>query len=143
MDNEIRDNLIIILKLFKDKPQYLIKFLLENNAFTEDFLTSVFNSTELNRLRTFNEKEENESNSDMFLKLPQFRNISDMNKYFKNIIKEDEDFDEENIYENLNKELEKTLIDQLRTALKQENYEAAASLRDRMKDLNIKFDDLI
>jgi len=133
------DNLIILLKLFKNKPQYLIKFLLENNAFTEDFLTKAFNSTELNRLRTKNEDEDEKNEDDIFSEIPHFKTISSMNEYFRNIINKEDIKEEDNIYEKLNKDLEKNMVEKLKEAIKSENYEEAAVLRDRMKELNIKF----
>jgi protein-arginine kinase activator protein McsA len=141
MNDEIRDNLIIILKLFKNKPQYLIKFLLENNAFNEDFLRKVFDSVELNRLRTLNEDEEEECEEDLFGDIPHFKSIDDMNQYFKNIISNGYSLDEDNIYEKLNVELRNTLVTQLRKAIAEERYEDAADIRDRMHQLNIPFDE--
>jgi len=142
MNDKIIENLIILLKLFQNKPQYLIKFLLENNSFTEDFLKNVFNSTELNRLRTFNEDENDSCDEDIFSQIPHFKNIDSMNDYFKNLIDENNTSEDmEKIYEKLNKDLEKGLLEQLNNAIETENYEEAASLRDRMKDLNIDFDD--
>jgi DnaJ-domain-containing protein 1 len=141
MNDEIRDNLIILLKLFKNKPQYLIKFLLENNAFGEDFLRKVFDSTELNRLRTLNEDEEEENDKDLFSEIPHFKTIDDMNQYFKNIISSGDSLEEDNIYEKINEDLKKTLVKQLRKAIEEERYEDAADLRDRMKSLNIPFND--
>jgi len=142
MNDKIIENLTVILKLFQNKPQYLIKFLLENNVFKEEFLKKVFNSTELNRLRTFNESEEESSEEDLFSQIPHFKNINSMNEYFKNIIDEDtSENDIEQIYEKLNKDLEENLLSQLKVAIEKENYEEAAVLRDRMNDLNINFDD--
>lgn len=138
MDEKIKNNLIILLKLFKNKPQYLIKFFLNNNAFTEQFLTKVFNSNELNKLKN-TEKEDLEDSEDIFSELPHFKSINDMNKYFMNIINTPCDIKEDNIYEKINKDLEKNLKKQLRESIKSEDYEKAAELRDRMEDLNIKF----
>ena len=137
MDNEIKENLIILLKIFKDKPQYLIKFLLENNAFTEDFLTNIFNSEELNRLKNL---EIEECNEDLILELPHFKKISDMNSYLKKIVNNTElSSKQENIYDRITKELKTKLVQNLKEAVEKEDYEEAAKLRDRMKELNIDF----
>lgn len=140
MDNEIKDNLIILLKLFKDKPQYLIKFFLEHNSFTEEFLTKVFNSIELNRIRTDNYSENDKCLNDIFSEIPHFKSIKSMNDYFNAIIlNEKKNLKKENIYEKLNKDLEKSLYDQLEESIKNENFEEASIIRDRMIELNIKF----
>lgn len=137
MKDEIKEKLIIILKLFKDKPQFLIKFLLENNAFTENFLLSIYESQELDKLKNLEDNDEVEE--DIFSNIPHFKDILSMNNYFKKIVSNEELIEEDNIYEKINRDLEQRMIDQLKEAIEEERYEDASILRDRMKELNINF----
>lgn len=138
MSDNIYENLVTLLKLFKDKPQYLVKFLLENNAFTEEFLKKVFDSTELKRINTL--KDSDVSEKDIFSQLPHFKDITSMNNYFSSIINgKNKPAKSENIYDLINKNLREKIIKDLDDAIENENYLLAASIRDRMKELNIRY----
>ena len=43
-------NLVILLKMFKNRPHHLAKFLLDNNSFNKRFLDKVLTSNNLNDL---------------------------------------------------------------------------------------------
>ena len=137
MKEDIKKNLVILLKLFKDKPQFLINFLLNNNAFTEEFLLNVVESEKLNN---FNSSEKENKEYDIFSEIPHFKNIKNMHEYLNSLIKEN--LNEENedlIFEKINKDLKDSLIQKLENAIKEEDYLEAARVRDRLKELNINY----
>lgn len=43
-------NLVILLKMFKNRPHHLAKFLLDNNSFNKRFLDKILTSNNLNDL---------------------------------------------------------------------------------------------
>lgn len=51
MENEdLYRNFVILLKMFKNRPFHLAKYLIENSALTEDFIKKVMNSSSLKEL---------------------------------------------------------------------------------------------
>jgi dsDNA-specific endonuclease/ATPase MutS2 len=120
MDENKHNNLISLLKLFKNRPYHLSKYLLDNDAFTEDFLNKIKVSDRLS-------------------------NISDTKYFFKDINQMEEFFDsliESNNYNNSNNynysDLETSLNNKLKKLITEEKYEEAAVLRDFMINKNIK-----
>lgn len=107
----LESNLIILLRMFKNRPNHLAKFLLENGAFRQDFLKKIESNNNLEKLN------QSEIGEDHFY----FTNISEMKSYFMTLI-------EDNISdtEEIKKELEKNLI----KAIMNEDYEEAARIRD-------------
>ena len=116
------ENLLQILKIFQNRPNHLSRFLLENNAFQEDFLEKIKDSEKLTEIRN-NKK----------TTLPQFNTISEMKKYYSSLIK-DLDLKKNKTKEELTLELN----EKLRLAIDSENYEEASKIRDYMKINNIK-----
>ena len=66
MENEdLYRNLVILLKMFKNRPFHLAKYLIENSALTEDFIKKIKNSDRLKELN-----KEDESSNQKLLPLP-------------------------------------------------------------------------
>lgn len=119
MENEdLYRNLVMFLKMFKDRPYQLSKYLIENSAFTDEFINKIKNSEKLKKM-----DEEPKQ-------LPEyFSNISEMNSFYDSLI----DIKHENI-EKMTKDLNNKLDD----LIKNEKYEDAARVRDYMIRNNIK-----
>ena len=125
MENEdLYRNLVILLKMFKNRPFHLAKYLIDNSALKEDFLSKLSNSE---KLKEFSEDEDLKSKN-LFL------DINQMNDYYNSLTDDVKKIGAaktpEEIAEALNQKLE-SLIDE-------ENYEDAARLRDYMFRNNIK-----
>jgi hypothetical protein len=116
-------NLITLLKIFKNRPYHLTKYLLDNGAFTEDFLKKLEKSDRLRNLSI-----ENEDINAYFL------NISQMEEFYNNLLEESKNLPGP----KQKKEIEKDLNQQLSTLIKEERYEEAAIIRDYMINLGIK-----
>ena len=125
MENEdLYRNLVILLKMFKNRPFHLAKYLIENSALKEDFLNKLSFSE---KLKEFSQDEDLKSKT-LFL------DINQMNDYYNSLTDDIKKIGvaktPEEIAEALNQKLE-SLIDE-------ENYEDAARLRDYMFRNNIK-----
>lgn len=118
-DEEIYNKLTALLKLFKNRPYHLAKYLLDNSAFSDDFLNNLLKSSKISDLSKSN-KEIDEN----------FTSISQMEDFYKSLINDIEGKSKREVKINLNKKLNK-LIDS-------ENFEEAAKLRDYMIRNNIK-----
>lgn len=116
---EIYNKLTALLKLFKNRPYHLAKYLLDNSAFSDDFLNNLLKSSKISDLSK-SDKEINEN----------FTSISQMEDFYKSLINDIEGKSKREVKINLNKKLNK-LIDS-------ENFEEAAKLRDYMIRNNIK-----
>ncbi len=76
MENEdLYRNFVILLKMFKNRPFHLAKYLIENSALTEDFIKKVMNSSSLKELIDSNDPKQ----KNLFL------DINQMNKYFNSL----------------------------------------------------------
>jgi hypothetical protein len=125
MENEdLYRNLVILLKMFKNRPFHLAKYLIENSALKDEFLNKLSNSE---KLKEFSQDEDLKSKT-LFL------DINQMNDYYNSLTDDIKKIGvaktPEEIAEALNQKLE-SLIDD-------EKYEDAASLRDYMFRNNIK-----
>ena len=105
------DNFIKLMKLFKNKPHYLTKFLLNNYAFDDKFIATITNSDFLSKIK----RKDYDLN---------FKSFDDMNMYFLNIVNSN--------VTNI-KVAEKDFNDSLKKLLDEENYEEASKLRDYMR----------
>lgn len=125
MENEdLYRNLVILLKMFKNRPFHLAKYLIENSALKEDFLKKLSNSE---KLKEFSQDEDLKSKN-LFL------DINQMNDYYNSLTDDIKKIGvaktPEEIAEALNQKLE--------SLINEENYEDAARLRDYMFRNNIK-----
>lgn len=126
MENEdLYIALTIFLKLFKNRPNHLAKFLLDNNVLTEDIIKKLKNSDKLKKMRSEDIEEINNMN---------FKDISQMDNFYNSFID-----DINQLYYNKNiEEITKELNDKLDKLVTEEEYIKAAKLRDYMKRNKIK-----
>jgi hypothetical protein len=116
---DIYKNLVILLKMFKNRPYHLAKYLIENSALTEEFIESVTRSGKLPELKS------EEGGSSKNLPVIYFADISSMNEYYESLFEEKRTRTPDEIEEYLNEKLDRFLIE--------EKYEEAARLRDYMR----------
>lgn len=112
-NDDIYKNLVTFLKLFKNRPYHLAKYLIDNNALTDKFQKDIINSQKLSQL-------DNE-NDDIY-----FKSIAQMDDYFQSLL------DVKELKSKTIEQIELELNAKLDNLLKNEKYEEAASLRDYM-----------
>jgi hypothetical protein len=123
MDNDAYNNLVNLLKLFKNRPYHLAKYLIENTALNKKFVDKILNSDKLNNLSNDIVKDS---------KVINFNSISEMDDFYSSLIdiKSLDNKSHEQIAEELNKKLD--------NLIRGEKYEDAANLRDYMNRKKIK-----
>jgi hypothetical protein len=131
MENEeLYRSLVILLKMFKNRPYHLAKYLVENSALKEEFIKKLKNS---DRLKEINE--EDKSSEQKLLPVPvYFVDISQMENFYNSFVDDIQQLSKEKGIEEVTNELNKKL-DEL---IKLEKYEEAARVRDYMNRNNIK-----
>jgi len=112
--DKLYQSLILILKLFKNRPYHLAKYLIDNEALDDRFVRKIINSK--NKL---NNKIDN----------IYFKDISKLNEYFNSIIEDTREKTQEQILLDLNIKLD--------NLINEEKYEEAICLRDYMIKNNI------
>jgi len=113
-----KENLVTLLKIFKNRPYHLAKYLVDNDAFNSKFLEKINSSQKLSEL---SKKSTNDSI---------FFTLSDMEDFYNSLIEESHNFQ--------NKEqLEADCNKKLKSLIKLEKYEEAAILRDYMIKMGI------
>lgn len=121
--SEKYENLLVVLRLFQNRPHHLTKFLIDNNALNSDFLNKIKDSDKLSNMAINGIK-------DNYL---HFNSIEEMKKYYSSLID-----DLENLkLKKTKEELEISLNDKLSMAIQREDYEEASRIRDYMKLNNI------
>lgn len=123
MNEEFYKNLISLLRLFKNRPYHLAKYLVDNSAFNKEFLENLAKSNELKQITL----DENLSNLPIL-----FTDIQKMNDYFNSLI------DLKSIENKSVEELTIILNNRLDEYIMNEKYEDAASLRDYMFSRGIR-----
>lgn len=121
-NEQLYRNLISILKLFKNRPYHLAKYLIENNAFDQSFIKKIIDSNSLNKIGDDEEK------NDGLVKAVYFIDISQMTEYFNSIVDGDVK----------SKDLSKDINNKLDQCIKDEKFEEAAKIRDYMTKNKIK-----
>jgi len=125
MDNnndKLYRNLITILKLFQSRPYHLAKYLMENQAFTQDFIEKIKSSEKLNKI--------NEDDVNGTIKAIYFIDISHMKDFFCSLTDDTLDENKRDLVSDLNRKLNR--------CLEEERYEDAVRIRDYMKKNNIE-----
>jgi len=123
MENDkLYRSLVSLLKIFKNRPNHLAKYLVENDAFTNDFIYKLENSDKLKKLI------DDESDS-MY-----FTDISKMDKFYNSLIDDIKKMPKSKSILYITNELN----GKLDLLIKEEKYEEAASMRDYMSRNNIK-----
>lgn len=120
MNEDIYKKLVTLLKLFKNRPYHLAKYLIDNKALSKDFIKTVLNSSKL---------EDISNNEDLLIN---FNSIEQMEEFYSSLVDLNnlDNKTPEQISEELNLKLDNLIID--------EKYEEAANLRDYMKRKKIK-----
>lgn len=117
-------NLLTILKMFQNRPHHLAEFLVDNNAFTKNFLDKISNSEKVSDIFKDGIKEDN----------MHFNTILEMGKYYSSLI---DDFGDSKEYKSKD-QLEIEFNKNLKISIDKEDYEEAARIRDYMKLNKIK-----
>jgi len=128
MDNneELYKNLVSLLKLFKNRPYHLAKYLIDNSAFNKTFVNKVLKSEKLNE---FSEDKIESINTSVY-----FVNISQMEDFYNSLLEEMKDISKVKNAEEISTELNARLNE----LIKNEKYEEAAKIRDYMSKNGIK-----
>lgn len=133
MENEdIYRNLVILLKMFKNRPYHLAKYLVENSALTNDFINKLKNSDKLKEL-----SDEEKTSDQKFLPAPvpvYFVDISQMENFYNSFVDDLKQISKEKGIEQVTKELN----EKLDKCIKDEKFEDAARIRDYMNRNGIK-----
>jgi excinuclease UvrABC helicase subunit UvrB len=133
MENEeLYRSLVIMLKMFKNRPYHLAKYLVENSDLTEDFIKKIKNS---DKLKEMNEDEKSSEQKLLPVPVPvYFVDISQMENFYNSFIDDIKQLSKEKSIEEITKDLNKKLDD----LIKKEKYEEAARVRDYMMRNNIE-----
>jgi len=123
-NENLQKNLITLLKIFKNRPYHLSKYLLENLAFSKSFLNKIQNSEKLSSLS-------DESDLDFPSYFP---NITQMEDFYNSLLEEVREISETKRLGDLTENLNSKLVD----LINNEKYEEAAALRDYMTKNGIK-----
>ena len=119
MDGDIYKKLVTLLKLFKNRPYHLAKYLIDNKALNKKFIETVINSSKL----------EDISNEDLLIN---FNSIEKMDEFYSSLVD----------LNNLDNKTPEELVDELNLKLdnliNNEKFEEAANLRDYMKRKKIE-----
>jgi protein-arginine kinase activator protein McsA len=111
-------NLSKFLKFFINRPNHLARSLIDNDALNKEFL---------NKISSLDNSEMDESK----LISVYFLDINQMNNFFKKLIeKNDSNYSNSNLIEELEKELQNCLFE--------ERYEDAIRIRDYLKNIKNK-----
>jgi hypothetical protein len=120
MNDDTYKKLVTLLKLFKNRPYHLGKYLLDNNALNKDFIKTVLNSDKLNELS---------NNENLIIN---FNSIEQMEEFYSSLV------DLNNLDNKTQDQIEEELNLKLNKLIEDEKYEEAANLRDYMKRKKIK-----
>jgi protein-arginine kinase activator protein McsA len=111
MNEEFQNNLVNFLKLFKNRPYHLAKYLIDNSALTKDFYNKISKSDKLENNKYFTD-------------------ITEMNDFYNSILNVKSKKSVEEITKEANIKMDELI--------KNENFEEAAKLRDYMTKNKIK-----
>lgn len=126
-NDDVNKKIVTLLKLFKNRPYHLAKYLIENNAFSKTFLTKISKSTKLSEISLNDEK------LNKYLSY-NFNDIQHMESFYSSLLDEIKEI-------SMNKsktEISKKLNEKLDYLIKEEKFEEAAKLRDYMQKNSIK-----
>ena len=126
-NDKIYHNLVLLLKMFKNRPHHLAKFLLDNTSFNKKFLDKILTSNKLNELEQCElDKLSSELETQMFF------DITQINEYYQSMVLNDKN------QKQSPEQIKKEINYKLSVALNEERYEDAARIRDYMIKHNIK-----
>jgi anaerobic selenocysteine-containing dehydrogenase len=120
MNEDIYKKLVTLLKLFKNRPYHLAKYLIDNKALNKDFIKTVLNSNKL---------EDISNNEDLLIN---FNSIEQMEEFYSSLV------DLNNLDNKTPEQISEELNLKLDSLIDKEKYEEAANLRDYMKRKKIE-----
>jgi excinuclease UvrABC helicase subunit UvrB len=119
-NEELNEHLANFLKMFKDRPYHLAKYLIDNSALNKSFLNKIVKSGKLNT-----------ETPQVTPEVP-IKDISEMEDYYNSIL------DPIKIGNKTLEEITKETNDKMDELIKNEKFEEAAKLRDYMNKKSIK-----
>ena len=128
-NEEFYKNLVLLLKMFKNRPYHLAKYLIENGAFNLDFINKVEKSGKLNEIS----KEESQNPKNINVPIV-IHDISKMLDFYDSLIDELSQIEKQKSPEELESELNQKLDDLIKT----EKFEEASRVRDYMQKIGVK-----
>jgi cysteinyl-tRNA synthetase len=128
-NEEFYKNLVLLLKMFKNRPYHLAKYLIENGAFNLDFINKVEKSGKLNELS----KEESQNPKNLNVPIV-IHDISKMLDFYDSLIDELSQIEKQKSPEELEIELNQKLDNLIKT----EKFEEASKVRDYMQKNGVK-----
>jgi len=126
-NDELYRSLIVLLKMFKNRPYHLAKYLVDNSALNKEFVKKLLKSDKLKELSE--EEIENPSVAPVY-----FVDISQMEEFYNSFVDDIKQISKEKNLEELTKEIN----EKLDSCIKAEKYEDAARIRDYMLRNGIK-----
>ena len=117
-NEELNEHLANFLKMFKNRPYHLAKYLIDNSALNKPFINKLIKSAKLNN---------KEGSPEIYL-----TDISDMDDFYSSIL------DPVKIGNKTVEEVTKETNDKMDELIKNERFEEAAKLRDYMSKKSIK-----
>lgn len=126
MDNneELYRGLVLLLKMFKNRPYHLAKYLVDNSALNNEFIKKLLSSDKLKEL-----SDGKDSTIPVY-----FTDISSMDEFYNTYIDDIKQISKEKSLEELTKDLN----DKLDNCIRNEKYEDATRIRDYMLRNGIK-----
>jgi len=123
--DDLYRNLVVLLKMFNNRPYHLAKYLIDNDALRDNFIKNISDNGKLNDIS---------KDDDVEMKLMYFLDIGKMNDYYNKIT------DEVNLLALTKspEEIEFEMNEKLDNLIFDENYEEAVRLRDYMITNKIK-----
>jgi excinuclease UvrABC helicase subunit UvrB len=119
-NEELNEHLANFLKMFKNRPYHLAKYLIDNSALNKSFLNKIVKSGKLNT-----------ETPQITPEVP-ITDISEMEDYYNSIL------DPIKIGNKTVEEITKETNDKMDELIKNEKFEEAAKLRDYMNKKSIK-----
>ena len=128
--DQLYKNLVVLLKMFKNRPYHLSKYFIDNSAFSQDFIKKVIESDKLKDMV----KSEDESANSVTIIPIHFNDINQMNDFYNSVVDDIKSLSKEKSMDELTKDIN----EKLDRCIKNENYEDAARIRDYMNRNGIK-----
>jgi len=125
-NEELNKSLVVLLKMFKNRPYHLAKYLIENSALNSEFISKITKSDKLKKIS---------DDSDKSVAVPvYFVNITQMNDFYDSFIDDMNQISKEKSLEEVTKDINQKLD----ILIKGEKFEEAARVRDYMMKNGIK-----
>lgn len=118
-DDELYKKMALFLKMFKNRPYHLAKYLVDNSALSSDFINKIVSSDKIKEI----------TDDDMY-----FNDISKMQEFYITFIDDINQSSDKKSIKQLTIELNTKLNDYIKI----EKYEDAARIRDYMFKNGIK-----